>query len=440
MEAKKPRTSMVKKLIKDQRGSTLPLIVILLFVLCGASVFAVDMSYAFLARSQLLTIAEAAAMAAASAMPNNEWARSVALTYSSNNQAGAAFNQSVTDSEIEFGYWDRDTRIFTVGGGVQNAVRVNASLTAAKGNAGVSLFGSVFGRDSYDVSASAVGGRVWPAEGDCVIALHPTAPGALNIIDDGTINLLNCGIYVNSSNHSALQLDNGASLQTNEHICVRGGTSIAGFASISPYPEDDCRPRPDPFATLAEPTFDDSCDYTDTRYEARTITIYPGVYCGGIYLENFSDVTFSPGIYIIKDGQLEVDTGSSVTGDEVSFFFTGTGATAYFDRESTIDLSAPTSGPMAGVIMFQDRDFSGTHVFDSENVVQLSGALYFPNGDLYIDSSTAISSFARCTQLIASTIEFDSSGGLQIDADLDLCPGGLPGESFGGRPVVSLLQ
>jgi hypothetical protein len=56
-----------------------------------------------------------------------------------------------------------------------------------------------------------------------------------------------------------------------------------------------------------------------------TITLQPGVYCGGVQFSGKVTVTFAPGLFVIKDGLLQASGGTSFTGNGVSFFLTGAG-------------------------------------------------------------------------------------------------------------------
>ncbi len=40
-------------------------------------------------------------------------------------------------------------------------------------------------------------------------------------------------------------------------------------------------------------------------------TLSPGVYCGNLVLKPQADVTFLPGIYVIKNGYFEIQGGAS---------------------------------------------------------------------------------------------------------------------------------
>ncbi|KQT86453.1 hypothetical protein ASG59_17535 [Methylobacterium sp. Leaf466] len=88
---------------------------------------------------------------------------------------------------------------------------------------------------------------------------------------------------------------------------------------------------------------------------STTATLEPGTYCGGLHITKGAKVTLKPGIYIMSSGPLVVDKGSSFTGTNTGFYFTGLRAGLLFDEASIISLTAPKDGIMAGLLFFEDR-------------------------------------------------------------------------------------
>ena len=85
-----------------------------------------------------------------------------------------------------------------------------------------------------------------------------------------------------------------------------------------------------------------------------TRTLDPGTYCGGLIVTNGANVTLREGTYIFNQGPLVVDKGSTLAGDYVGFYFNGDLATMKFDFDSIINLSAPKTGTMAGLLIYSD--------------------------------------------------------------------------------------
>src|SRR3954470_9878045 len=126
-----------------------------------------------------------------------------------------------------------------------------------------------------------------------------------------------------------------------------------------------------------------------------------------------ANVTLTEGIYYIDEGDLTVNGGATLTGKGVTIVFTSSTSknwpTASINGGATINLTPPTEGPTAGVVMFGDRNSPvGTPFsFNGGASQYLGGAVYFPTGALTYAGGAGTSS--SCTKLIADTITFTGS-------------------------------
>ena len=98
------------------------------------------------------------------------------------------------------------------------------------------------------------------------------------------------------------------------------------------------------------------CDYLNRVVSGGKVSISPGVYCGGLRIEKNSEVTAEPGIYVMTLGNLRVTDSAKLFGDYVSFYFhDDDSSTLDFKSGTTISLSAPKDGPMAGILAYENR-------------------------------------------------------------------------------------
>ncbi len=94
----------------------------------------------------------------------------------------------------------------------------------------------------------------------------------------------------------------------------------------------------------------------------------------------------------------EKTCNASVKGSGVTFFLTESFGCGYgpvdIDESATVDLSAPTSGPFAGVLFYQDRDVDsgGKSVIVSSSKNDLQGVAYFPTTDVELRGGKVTSS------------------------------------------------
>jgi hypothetical protein len=73
-----------------------------------------------------------------------------------------------------------------------------------------------------------------------------------------------------------------------------------------------------------------------------------------------ANVTLNPGIYYIDGGSLTLNGGAVVRGTGVTLVFTkksgSSWPTATINGGATLNLTPPTTGPTAGIVMFGDRN------------------------------------------------------------------------------------
>ena len=162
-------------------------------------------------------------------------------------------------------------------------------------------------------------------------------------------------------------------------ISVVGGISITGTSTTTPAASVGTPVVADPLASLAAPT-PASCATHPTLYNAPngTSTLLPGTYCGGISVGGIANVTFSAGLYIINGGGLSFGNSAIATGNNVTFFLTGTNAnyaSVTASGASTVTLSGPTSGTYQGVLFYQDRSLCTVSALSRRVVRQIARPL-----------------------------------------------------------------
>src|SRR5207244_6638906 len=83
------------------------------------------------------------------------------------------------------------------------------------------------------------------------------------------------------------------------------------------------------------------------------------VFCNGLSVSSGNSVTLSPGTYIINGGSFSIAGNASISGNGVTIILTGSGsnyATASISGGADVTLTAPTSGALKGLAIFQDRN------------------------------------------------------------------------------------
>jgi Flp pilus assembly protein TadG len=404
---------------RDEHGASAVLFALMLPVIGAMAAMGVDTVHAYTTHEKLRTAAEAAATAALHALPDVAEARRLALLFGEHNRPEGAGGAVISSAEIEVGHWNAATKTFeTDPGKTLNAARVTASLTAAKENPLRNWFGGLVGTSAFDVAVSAT--AVLQPGSACVITLDKSGAKALSLDSNAKIDSPKCEVHSNSTAADSLYAKSNAKV-TSKKVCVEGGYVALSNASIQPTPQTSCNATEDPFAHVPPPAYG-GCNHTNKVIDNKTATLQPGVYCGGLHIKGNSNITFAPGEYIIKDGNFSGDSNTKLNGTGVGFYLTGASALLDFSSNTEMSFTAPTSGPLAGFIFYQDRNFGGTHNVDSNVAAKLDGAVYFPQGTLQSKSNSTWGTSSSCLMIVANRMHFDSNAGVKMDADFSKCP------------------
>lgn len=259
----------------------------------------------------------------------------------------------------------------------------------------------------------------------CVLALNAIASGDVTSKGNSGINLNQCSVYDDSNSSSALVNGGSATisaLSVNVVGQISGGSGITTTQGVNV----GTSPAADPYADVVMPTAG-ACTAKNLSIK-NTVTLNPGTYCNGIQLNAGAVVTLNPGIYIMDCGSLQMSGGATMTGTGVTIVFTCSSgsnyASATINGGATLAITAPTTGPTAGIAIFGDRNMptSTTFKFDGGDTQVLGGAVYVPKGTL--EYAGGNNTNTNCTQVIADTVTFVGNSKLAIN-----CSG------YGTRPI-----
>lgn len=277
------------------------------------------------------------------------------------------------------------------------------------------LFAGLF-LDSVAITTRAVA-TVEVTGSACVLALETLASSTVTNSGSVKINMPGCVLASNSTSQSALDWGGGATV-TAESIWTPGNYTATGGATmtLAKPPTVGAWPIDDPYADVPLPV-PGPC----TTWGGGS-TINPGSYCG---INITGNLTFNPGTYYIVDADFKVNANVVVNcnctgGAGVTIIMTGTGdfsktGTVTFNGSSTFQLTAPTSGPYAGLAFYQDprAPLSGPIAkFNGGNAMSIQGAVYFPKRAIEWAGNNSPSA-PSCTQVIGRTVTF--SGGSTIN-------------------------
>jgi hypothetical protein len=272
------------------------------------------------------------------------------------------------------------------------------------------IFGAIFNVTSMNIHTRAVAGYGSYAL-NCVYSLDPSGAGAITVQNGGELDT-NCGIAINSTNAHALDVNSSGEIDTSGGgVTVAGGWT--GNKTPIPAPSTGAGVIENPLKDLAMPTTVPACDFTTPYNVSGTVTLNPGVYCGGINIATGSNTAnLNPGVYYLKGG-MTVGNSGRVFGTGVTIINTFDGTYPYgvlnFGTGCKARLSAPTSGAWKGILFFQDPaappDLTNTFACSSDTPPELTGTLYFPTQTFLFNGSnttTQITGTVIAKQVIVS--------------------------------------
>ncbi len=391
-------------LVRCHRGNFAISFAILIPVLMGLTGAVVDFAVFQRQQTNMQQAADAAALSAAKEMAIDTWsqtlASAVAKSYVDGNLAGIDPSSSTQYS------------VSTAVDKAAGKVKVNIDMDQYQ----YFVLGYFLKSPQIHVSATATASGEAPV---CLIGLDGTAPATMSIDDTASVIAPACASYSNSIDPKGIEVKSGAILQT-AATCSAGGYT-GGSGSFLPVPTADCASLGDPLIDRVQPVVG-NCDfqsYSAPQYVATTLN--PGVYCNGMLIDNGASVQLKPGVYIIKGGALSTKNNGILKGTGVTLYFTGIDGHMIFDGTTTVSLSAPETGPTAGLLVVQDRAM-GLQDFEisSKNAAELLGTIYLPNGRFLVKAKNKIAESSAFTIIVARFIEISNKSKLYVNANYDL--------------------
>ncbi len=252
----------------------------------------------------------------------------------------------------------------------------------------------------------------------CVIGLETSSANTVQFAERSKLQAPGCSVYSDSANKNGLVVQDGAAA-TAAFFCTSGGAVKNQGGTFTPTPQTDCPVITDPLASRAAPPVG-ACTYSKlTKVESGAAILNPGVYCGGIQISNAAQVTFQPGIYVIKDGSFKIEGTATVSGVNVGFYMTGSGAKIDWNDQATISLTAPKVGVMAGILFFEDRAAppNQKHRIAADYARVLLGTIYLSRGQLAIESEKSVADKSAYTIVVASRFTLAAGPTMVLNTD-----------------------
>jgi Putative Flp pilus-assembly TadE/G-like len=457
----------------DESGQTIVLAAVGMAVIIAFLGLAIDVGQVRLAKRQLQRAADAAALAGA-----------IEVLPCLNVPNCAAMQTAATNAVAENGL--TVTKLVTNCGTVTPATTVTlllnngpCSIGSTDPNNGkttyveaivsqqqTTKFARLIGINNISLSARAEAQHI--GQTNCIYALDPSASGAISTAVLALVSS-NCGVVDESNSASALScLIVGAI--TAPKVRVTGGSSgLLCLASTNNLTTGVPVPVPaDPLAYLTKPTVPACGTSTGSPYHGASSAVNlsllntllspavlyaDGAYCGGISIGLGANVIFNTAqgsTFVLTSSKgagglnisLNLLSSISTSGGGVTFYNYGPAGAINFAVTvpgllSSVSLAAPTTGPYAGILFFQDSgNTTPANITASISVATpaINGISYFPTATVSYGVAVQLLSNGSCTglynPLIAKDISFVANLSVltssQFCSDYSALPNGSP--------------
>ncbi len=282
-------------------------------------------------------------------------------------------------------------------------------------------FTLIYSSDPVEIKARAVAEYIQGSNA-CLLSLDPTVGGAVTVSGSSEVVFEGCDVATNSNDDQAFQMSGGSvQLSTGCVHSVGGVETTTGLTlTTCSAPRTEVPVVIDPYSDVEDPEVVGDCangnltDVSVTPDTGHPLGVGSKHFCGGMSLTG--SVNFAPGLYIVDGGTFKINASALVTGSGVTFFLTG-GASLSYNGGATINLSAPTSGPLAGLLFYADRDDAGVaHKINGNTGSEFNGAIYMPSGDLDYSGNFS-GGGGGCTQIVTRRVTFSGNSSLQVNCE-----------------------
>jgi Flp pilus assembly protein TadG len=415
------RTSMNRR-NHPRRGAVAVLVAAMLVALISIMAIAMDGGLLLDNRQRVQGAADAAAISAATRLfanypaieqsgygnfdPNGEAAAAALASAQANGYANDGTNSKVTVNVPP------KSGPFTGRAGYVETIVTNYQKR---------YFSSIWDSTPITTTGRAVARGRWAGSGQGIIVLDPLAKSALSASGTGTMTVTGgASVIVDSSDSWAADAGGGGGI-TAEDFEITGSYNGALNGEI----HTGVMPSPDPLRYLPEPAIPANGRITTKNLGQgnKEYTLTPGRYTNLPGFNTGDVVKLQQGGTIYIDGGGFKSTGASIimdpgtTGGVLIYNHPISGAQSQQIQISgnsagTVNVSGRTSGPYAGILLFQKRSSDQQMSIAGGGNFNLKGTFYAANANLQI---TGNGDAVIGSQYISRTLTLGGNGNIRID-------------------------
>ena len=256
--------------------------------------------------------------------------------------------------------------------------------------------------------------KVKPGAQACVLALDQHADSAVSLQGSTNVAMSGCVIAANSDAADAVSRGGSAVVSAG---CV---STVGGTQGLAPPNATlSCgAPRENQYAS-----FDPLADVVPPAYtlclpvpNGKTVTLSPGTYCDKTLS---GKITLNPGTYILRNVTIKPGGNGSLSGQGVTIFLMEN-SQLYINANEQVNLSPPTSGPYAGITIYQAHGNTQALTLNGGSGSVVSGFIYAPDAAITFAGNSDMNAQGSCLRLVADTVTMTGNSAVKADCTTEL--------------------
>ncbi len=245
--------------------------------------------------------------------------------------------------------------------------------------------------------------------GGCGINVSGGPTGGLKVYGKASINT------ADTADCKAISLEGSGAYSAGSTEILQGGTCTNNNGgSVCPSWTNYPTPKGDPYAGLVAPATTGTARTNPCGGTSGSFTALPGIYAGAFVVQGSVHCTLASGIYVFKNG-FSVTAGGSLDTAPGGVLIYLTKGRFNIDGAGDVTLAAATTGPYAGLVVWQAAADTTTFNLAAGGVVSFSGAIYVPNATVLVSGNAQ---GTKAMSIVTKTIVIQGSAGMIVGASL----------------------
>jgi hypothetical protein len=229
-------------------------------------------------------------------------------------------------------------------------------------------------------------------------ALKGVGNGTVDVTDPKNYTGTGGSIYVDSTGPSAVSLVGNANVSAPTIYIAKTGSAPAGVTATGGSVNMGATALTDPLSNIPEPT-------ASNPPSGGNVVSLPNGITGSMTLASNT-------VYIVGGPGISLSGNATLTGAKVMLYVTGANAAISLTSNGAVTLSPMTTGPYAGMVLFQGRSDSIGDTLTGNGNLNITGTIYAPDASMTATGNGTTDVFG--SQIIASNLTVKGNGTVSV--------------------------